>query len=261
MNYYNELDPFAAEWLRKLIVNGQIPFGVVDERDVTTVRPADLLGFRQCHFFAGIGGWSLALKLAGWPEDRPVWTGSPPCQPFSAIGTRSGKEDSRHLWPEFFDLIRQCRPPVIFGEQVVPAIGHGWFDDLRTDMEAENYAAGMVVLPACGVGAFHKRDRLFFVGKSRYKGLEGYERAEHDCNQPGWVATDPRGSTATTGFQLVACLDGRLRATPLEPEIQPLAHGLPGRMGMLRGAGNAVVPQVAAEVIKAYMERNNASPV
>lgn len=84
--YYNENDPYAAQWLRNLITAGHIAKGDVDERSIVDVRADDLRGYTQCHFFAGIGGWSLALRLAGWPDDRPVWTGSCPCQPFSAAG-------------------------------------------------------------------------------------------------------------------------------------------------------------------------------
>ena len=86
MNYYNEFDPYAAQWLRNLIDAGHIPKGEVDSRSIKDVKASDLTGFVQCHFFAGLGGWSHALRLAGWPEDRPVWTGSCPCQPFSAAG-------------------------------------------------------------------------------------------------------------------------------------------------------------------------------
>jgi len=118
MNYYNEWDSFAAKWLKELIKDGLIPDGEVDSRSIADVEPSDLKGFTQCHFFAGIGGWSRALQLAGWSADRPVWTGSPPCQPFSTAGKQSGKEDLRHLWPVFFNLIRECQPSTIFGEQV-----------------------------------------------------------------------------------------------------------------------------------------------
>lgn len=162
MNYYNEWDKGAAAWLRELIKQGHIPFGVVDERSITEVKPEDLDGFTQCHFFAGIGGWPLALRLAGVPEDAPLWTGSPPCQPFSAAGKQLGQFDPRHLAPVFLDLISECRPPVLFGEQVAPAIAKSWMCDLQTHLEGENYAVGFAVLPACSVGAPHKRDRLFF---------------------------------------------------------------------------------------------------
>src|SRR5580692_9240756 len=105
MNFYNENDPKAAAWLRELIAAGEIPEGKVDERSITEIKPADLDGFTQCHFFAGIGGWSLALKLAGWSAKRHVWTASLPCQPFSTAGQSHGVEDERHLWPTFFDLV------------------------------------------------------------------------------------------------------------------------------------------------------------
>jgi hypothetical protein len=110
--YYNEFDPYAAQWLRNLIDAGLIAPGDVDTRSITDVRPADLAGYTQAHFFAGIGGWSLAARLAGWPDDRPLWTGSAPCQPFSVAGAQKGQSDERHLWPVFAELIRTVRPPV-----------------------------------------------------------------------------------------------------------------------------------------------------
>lgn len=139
MNYYNEFDPNAAQWLRNLISKGLIPEGVVDDRSITEVKPKDLQGFTQCHFFAGIGGWSLALQLAGWPTTRPVWTGSCPCQPFSTAGNRKGKSDERHLWPVWFGLIKAVQPAIIFGEQVASAIGHGWLDDVAEDLESVRF--------------------------------------------------------------------------------------------------------------------------
>ncbi|MFZ5832382.1 MAG: DNA cytosine methyltransferase, partial [Planctomycetota bacterium] len=84
MNYYNDHDEYACEWLRNLIRDGLIPPGDVDSRSIADVQGSDLDGYTQCHFFAGIGGWPLALQLAGWPATEPVWTGSCPCQPFSA---------------------------------------------------------------------------------------------------------------------------------------------------------------------------------
>lgn len=165
--YYNEIDPNAAAWLRELIARGEIMDGVVDERSIADVRADELLGFTRCHFFAGIGGWDYALRLAGWDAQWPVWTGSCPCQPFSVAGQGAGQSDVRHLWPVWFDLIRQCRPDTVFGEQVEAAIRHDWLDLVQADLEREGYAVAPVVLPAAGFGAPHGRHRLWFVADSR----------------------------------------------------------------------------------------------
>ena len=87
--YYNEFDPAAAAWLRELMANNLIAQGDVDERSIKDVRGDELRGYTQCHFFAGIGIWSAALRRNGWDDDQPVWTGSCPCQPFS------GRTESR----------------------------------------------------------------------------------------------------------------------------------------------------------------------
>jgi len=163
--YYNEFDPYAAQWLRNLIKSGLIADGDVDDRSIRDVAAADLRGYAQCHFFAGIGVWSHALRLAGWDDARPVWTGSCPCQPFSAAGQGKGVEDERHLWPEFHRLIAECRPPVVFGEQVASKDGLGWLDAVCADMEASGYAIGAADLCAAGIGAPHIRQRLWFVGE------------------------------------------------------------------------------------------------
>ena len=171
--YYNEIDPYAAQWLRNLMAAGHIAEGEVDERSITEVQPDDLLGFDQCHFFAGIGVWSHALRRAGWADDRPIWTGSCPCQPFSAAGQQRGFDDERHLWPVWFNLIRQCRPPVVLGEQVASALD--WLDLVSADMEASDYAFGASDLCAAGFGGAHIRQRLYFVGMahSKHAGSQG----------------------------------------------------------------------------------------
>ena len=163
--YYNENDPYAAAWLRNLIAAGHIAAGVVDERSIKDVRPDDLAGYTQCHFFAGIGGWSLALRLAGWPDDRPVWTGSCPCQPFSAAGRGAGLGDERHLWPAWFRLVGEHRPAVVFGEQVASPAALEWLDLVSADMEAAGYAVGAADLCAAGVGAPHIRQRLWWAAE------------------------------------------------------------------------------------------------
>ena len=197
--YYNEFDPKAAAWLRELIKRGLIADGVVDERSILDVVADDLLGFTQCHFFAGIGGWSYALRLAGWQDDWPVWTGSPPCQPFSAAGQQKGQADDRHLAPHFAALVAAGRPPILFGEQVASSAVFGkvakragggageppewaWIDDLSDRLEAAHYAVGAADIPAAGVGAPHIRQRTFFgavrLADASSAGLQGWGSAE-----------------------------------------------------------------------------------
>jgi DNA (cytosine-5)-methyltransferase 1 len=189
--YYNEIDPYAAQWLRNLIDAGHIAPGDVDERSIVDVQPDDLRGYTQCHFFAGIGGWSLALRLAGWPDDRPVWTGSCPCQPFSAAGAQRGSDDERHLWPAFFRLIGERRPAVVFGEQVAGAAGLAWLDHVCADLEGAGYAAAAANLCAAGAGAFHIRQRLYWVADAAFSADErGIARA----NQRPVQARDERDS-------------------------------------------------------------------
>ena len=166
---YNEIEPYAAEWLRNLEREGHIAAGRVDTRDIRKIRPDDVLGAVQFHAFAGIAGWSRALRLAGWPDDVPVWTGSCPCQPFSAAGKRGGFADERHLWPGWFRLIRECRPPVVFGEQVANSDGLWWLDVVSADLEGAGYAFGSADLCAAGIGAPHKRQRLWWVAYSNQK--------------------------------------------------------------------------------------------
>ena len=329
--YYNEIDPFAAAWLRELVKRNLIPAGDVDERDIRDVSPDDLRRYDQCHFFAGIGGWAYALRLSGWPDNRPVWTGSCPCQPFSQAGRGGGFADERHLWPYWHYLIRECQPPVVFGEQVASKAGLAWLDLVQADLENAGYACGAVDLCAAGVGAPHIRQRLWFVaerlGNASGSGLEGrlgmsdrsdqciagagsvaggrddsagarHDRAQSEpegetrepprvCvpstgrgagrlgqsdgsgpqsrretaevarhRSPAESAGRPTGTRPTDGFWRAAdwlfCRDGKWR--PVEPGTFPLADGIPARVGRLRGYGNAIVPQVAAEVIRAYME-------
>ncbi|MCL9619755.1 DNA cytosine methyltransferase [Klebsiella variicola] len=203
--YYNEIDPFAAQWLRNLIAAGHIAPGEVDERSIEDVTPDDLRGFTQCHFFAGIGVWSHSLRLAGWPDDRPVWTGSCPCQPFSAAGKGDGFADERHLWPHFFHLISERRPQHVFGEQVASGNANTWFDLVQADLEGVGYAFGLVPFTSAGVGAPHIRERAYWVanansvisdrrGNVRAPGRDEYSNggddvrladANHDRQQPG----------------------------------------------------------------------------
>ncbi|KTH92390.1 DNA cytosine methyltransferase [Enterobacter cloacae] len=182
--YYNEIDPFAAQWLRNLIAGGHIAPGEVDERSIEDVTPDDLRGFTQCHFFAGIGVWSHSLRLAGWPDDKPVWTGSCPCQPFSAAGKGDGFADERHLWPHFFHLISERRPQHVFGEQVASGNANAWFDLVQADLEGMGYAFGLVPFTSAGIGAPHIRERAYWVANAT-------GQLHHQCNDGtdefGWA--------------------------------------------------------------------------
>jgi DNA (cytosine-5)-methyltransferase 1 len=321
---YNEIDPKAAAWLRELIEGGHIAPGIVDERDIRDIRPEELDQFTQCHFFAGIGGWSLALRLAGWTDDRPVWTGSCPCQPFSAAGKRAGTDDERHLWPFWHWHIKQCQPVAILGEQVASKDGLGWLDLVCADLEGSGYAVRAEDRCAAGAGAPHIRQRLWFgaervadaerhgqhrrwdgrpgrrdelpdggatgglehgpsdgriegrtepsgrgaasrrglgrLADRHQSGLEGRPGvpggAAERAAWPGGMAQPEPFASALDGFwrdaDWLLCRDGKWR--PVEPGTFPLAHGLPARVGLLRGYGNAIVPQVAAQFIRDWQE-------
>lgn len=200
--YYNEIDPFAAQWLRNLIAVGHIAPGEVDERSIEDVIPDDLRGFTQCHFFAGIGVWSHSLRLAGWPDDKPVWTGSCPCQPFSAAGKGDGFADERHLWPHFFHLISERRPQHVFGEQVASGNANTWFDLVQADLEGVGYAFGLVPFTSAGIGAPHIRERAYWVaesaGEQHQKLLPGLEKGNGE--EGGWSPAKSTGLCSAGGM-------------------------------------------------------------
>lgn len=244
MNYYNENDPKAAAWLRELIREGLISDGVVDERSITDVLPTDLHGYNQCHFFAGIGGWSYALRLAGVPDDEPIWTGSCPCQPFSVAGKGKGTADERHLWPIFARLIAECRPTTVFGEQVASKDGREWLTRVFADLETMGNVVAGADLCAAGVKAPHLRQRLWWVANSKrttWRRTELWSHKRADDRMAHWAKHE---RFSCTDYKYRRCKPG----TPL------LADGIPGIVGRVRGYGNAIVPQVAAEFISAFYE-------
>ncbi|MEO6382004.1 MAG: DNA cytosine methyltransferase [Nitrobacter sp.] len=203
--YYNENDKDAAAWLAELIKEGHVAPGVVDQRSIIDVRPADLAGFQQCHFFAGIGGWSPALRTAGWSDDREVWTGSCPCQPFSSAGKQKGFADDRHLWPIWRELIRERRPSIVFGEQVASATA--WLGLVRSDLEAMDYAVGAMPIQAASAGADHLRDRFWLVGHDQSE-RRGERRPEHEVRS-WWPAVAGDGGA----LDMADAGSGRLRGS------------------------------------------------
>jgi DNA (cytosine-5)-methyltransferase 1 len=233
--FYNDNDPFVCAWLRELIAAKLIPSGVVSEASIHDLKHEDLRAFTHVHLFAGIGGWAYALRLAGWPDDVPVWTGSCPCQPFSVAGKGRGVNDPRHLWPVMRELIAKCSPPIVFGEQVASPAGREWLSGVRSEMEALGYAVGASDLCAASIGATHIRQRLYFVAHTNGERLEGLHKE--------------RG-----GVDLQSVTSVIRRNWVSEPTMDRVAHGIPGKMGRLRGFGNAIVPQIAAEFIQASVE-------
>lgn len=284
---YNDIEPFTSRWLENLIAARAIEPGVVLTKSIADLWAEDVRRFTRAHFFAGIGGWSYALDLASYPREMPVWTGSCPCQPFSSAGLRNGTKDERHLWPEWYRLIQQCKPPVVFGEQVASADGIAWLDAVSADLEAVGYAFGAQDLCAAGVGAPHGRQRLYFAAvlpsarehyrlacrrmadAARHRAAgevrgraraheqaqgshEGYRRA---MERNAWPLGSSNGREGHRSFwatsDLVVSGDGKQR--PIEPGTLPVADGAPQDMDVLRAYGNAIVPQVAATFIEAVM--------
>lgn len=191
--------------------------------------------------FSGIGGFDLAAKWAGWtnafnceidtfcrkvlkchfPEaeqyedirttDFTIWrervdvlTGGFPCQPFSLAGKRKGTEDDRYLWPEMLRAIREIRPRWIVGENVFGIVN--WsegmvFEQVCSDLETEGYEVQPFILPACGVGAPHRRDRCWFVGHL----VENPERVRRDGDEPEEESRTGRFGKSCAGDHVRVC--------------------------------------------------------
>jgi DNA (cytosine-5)-methyltransferase 1 len=244
--YYNEFDPHAAAWLKQLIAENLIPDGEVDERSIADVQANDLRGFDQCHFFAGIGGWPFALRLAGIEDDFPVWTGSCPCPPFSVAGKKKScpdcgeisllphpyrtgvfvcngcrhewHADERHLWPEFHRLIKDCRPAIVFGEQVAGKDGELWLAGVRATLEIIGYGVGAANLGAHSTAAYHLRQRLFWVAAGYRFGRD--RRREACGSETGTIA----GNDSRCKVGRMADGD-RLRPSPRSEGCQADGHG------------------------------------
>lgn len=260
--------------------------GDVDERSIADVRADELGGYVQCHFFAGIGGWPLALRIAGWPDERQVWTGSCPCQPGSVAGRQLGFSDPRHLWPIWRELITERRPATIFGEQV--AAWSAWLALVRSDLEAMDYAMGSIPMEAASAGGYQLRDRYFFVARSNDAKWRPEEPSGNVVTgtAAGWIESDSDvaerrrcGLVSASGFgwgegwtehelrsrrlsaavasvgdcQVIECPDGKWRPLP-PPGVRWVGNEVPARISKLRLLGNAIDPYAAAAFIGASIE-------
>jgi DNA (cytosine-5)-methyltransferase 1 len=245
LTFYNDNEPFVCAWMQNLMNAGLISRGVIDGRSITDIQPADVSGFNRCHFFSGLGGWDYALQLAGWPDDRPVWTASLPCQPFSVAGKRQGEWDSRHLWPAFYDFVCECKPTTIFGEQAGEKSTRAWFRQIQFDLEDLGYAVAGVRLPASCVGNRIMRQRLWWVASSENK-----SRSQVDSVSERHAKASKMFRVEPFPWEALPEVGGEMddRFVTGEP------HGVSRNVGAVRSIGNSIVPQVAAEFIKAYLE-------
>ena len=199
--------------------------------------------------FPGIRIFEDVRKLQTDEFPRPwIITGGYPCQPFSQAGKRRGEEDDRHLWPAMFEIIRSCRPDWVLAENVAGHVSMG-LDEVLSDLESEDYTVQPIVIPACAVDAPHRRDRVWIMAHSNGIGREGafvkygiFQETNKYCanfNNPIGINGRKDGIRATWKDNSAICR---------------VADGIPSRVDRLRGLGNAIVPQVAYEIIKAMIE-------
>lgn len=167
-------------------------------------------------------------------------TGGYPCQPFSGAGKRKGAEDDRHLWPEVRRIIQEARPTWVLCENVAGHITLG-LDEVLTELESDGYAAQTLNLPACSVGLWHKRERVWIVANDESEHLQ-----ESEVVGKGKIISKPRGTSDETRLRVA-------RWEADQPSMVGMAHGLSNWVDRSRGLGNAIVPQVAYEIMRAII--------
>lgn len=222
--------------------------------------------------FPGVTNYGDIRNVPGHDTTGPVWllTGGFPCQPFSVAGQQRGKGDDRYLWPEMAACIERARPAWVLAENVPGIIGME-LDTVLFDLEALGYTAWPVVVPAVAVDAPHRRDRVWIVAhddRSRRVGprsdsAESNARPDRRHDTAGICADvahanghngHGRGGNVQVGrfgFTESTPGDGDTSGNQWqpEPELGRVAHGIPRRVDRLRGLGEAIVPQVAYELI------------
>ena len=212
-------------------------------------------------------------------------TGGFPCQPFSVAGKQRGKTDDRYLWPEMLRVIREAGPTWILGENVAGIVNMA-LDQVHADLEAEGYEVESVIVPACSVDAPHKRDRVWIVAHAEggkrgriqdASSTQGAQSSDQLLRNPSGLSGELRSKNVAhpegIGVQgqrpcriekpqphgcppiPVRESEGSKQAQWLpEPNVDRVVDGLPNRVGRIRGLGNAIVPQVAAEIIRCIVE-------
>ena len=239
--------------------------------------------------FSGIGGFSIAAQNCGyrtvafcekepyaqqilkerWPgiKTHPniftlnggdyagvdLLTGGFPCQPFSVAGKRRGSADDRALWPQMLRVIDEARPAWLIGENVAGIVTME-LDNILSDLEAIGYAAWPLVIPACAVDARHRRDRVWIVAHADEPGSQGRNGAElRECGGERAAGQSDSPIPDSHPIQTERVTESRRQCCEWlpEPELGRVANGIPHRSHRLRGLGNAIVPQVAEEIIRA----------
>lgn len=217
-------------------------------RDIRTLTGDD--------FYARTGRRSVTVISGGFP-----------CQPFSVAGKRRGKEDDRYLWPEMLRVISEIRPAWVIGENV-PGIVNLALDTVLSDLESQGYACQTFIIPACGVDAPHRRERICIVAYTNEPGLQGRQRKVVPERTSEWSAR--QGSTHVANADDTRLQAGLLKRNQgkqnaktwvsssqterngnarigtwfgTEPDVGRVANGIPSRVDRLKCLGNAVVPQ------------------
>jgi DNA (cytosine-5)-methyltransferase 1 len=230
--------------------------------------------------FSGIGGFALAAEWAGfktigfceidkfcqgvlkrhWPEvpihenikelrggayaGCTLLTGGFPCQPFSSAGKRRGKNDDRHLWPEMFRIIQEAKPSWVIGENVAGLINME-LEQAIIDLEGNGYEVQPIVIPACAIGAVHRRDRVWIIANANRKRQNIWKKANDQKTR--------RPKDIIEGCSFGKILE-RWDGWESTPFICRSNDGIPNRSHRLKGLGNAIVPQVAYQILKGIRE-------
>ena len=225
-------------------------------------------------------------ELANDPErnvpDCDILTAGYPCQPFSVAGKQKGTEDDRHIWPYILRIVAHKRPTWCVFENVHGHVALG-LDQVLLDLEAEGYSTRTFIVPACGVNAPHRRDRLWIVAYSDSERLQGcketrdIESSGQRCQKQStrrseiWPMAHTKSEQSTpddNGGEQGAVSEpqqvqprgssswgGRGCNWSVEPNIRRVAHGIPRRVDRLKGLGNAIVPQIAMNIGLAIKEQ------